>query len=301
MLTPERPKPERTTGTEDATALSRDGATTAPEELEALELELLLAGVARRWGYDFRDYAPAALRRRVRKAMEMENVGSLSALQERLLHHADAVARFVATMTIPVGSMFRDPEVFRGLRRLVVPLLAEQPFARIWHAGCANGAEVYSLVILLLEEGILDRCRVYATDMSDEALQQARRGVFPLQHMRNYTAAYHQSGGARDFSSYYTADHQNAILHEDLRRNVLFSRHDLASGGAFNEFHLIVCRNVMLSFAPQLRDRVHGLFCDSLAPGGVLVVGMHETLRYSPFAHRYDPLAEGLGIYRRMH
>jgi chemotaxis protein methyltransferase CheR len=271
------------------------------DELEALELELLLAGVERRWGYDFRDYAPAALRRRVHKAMQVEGVQTVSALQERVLHQRESLLRFVTTLSVPSTGMFRDPQVYRALRAQVMPLLRTYPFVRIWHAGCASGEEAYSMAILLLEEGLLGRCRIYATDMSDELLQQARRGVFPLANMRSYTTAYHHAGGQADFSEYYTTDQHSATLREELRRHVVFSQHNLVSDGAFNEFHLIVCRNVLLYFSPSLRERVHSLFCESLAQLGVLVIGIHETMRYSALAHRYEPIAETLGLYRRVH
>jgi chemotaxis protein methyltransferase CheR len=270
-------------------------------ELEALELELLLAGIERRWGYDFRDYAPAALRRRVHKAMRAEAVETVSALQERVLHQRDALLRFVATLSVPSTGMFRDPQVYRAMRAQVMPLLRTYPFVRIWHAGCASGEEAYSMAILLHEEGLLERCRIYATDMSDELLQQARRGVFPLASMRQYTTGYHHAGGQADFSGYYTTDQHHAILREDIRRHVVFSQHNLATDGPFNEFHLIVCRNVLLYFSHALRERVHSLFCESLAQLGVLAIGVHETLRYSALAHRYEPIAETMGLYRRIH
>jgi chemotaxis protein methyltransferase CheR len=274
--------------------------TAVDDDLDALEQELLLAAIARRWGYDFRQYAPASLRRRVRRAMQREGVRSLSGLQERVLHDAEAMQRFLAALSVNVTGMFRDAQVFRALRRQVLPLLRTYPFVRIWVAGCSTGEEAYSLAILLAEEGLLDRSRVYGTDISDELLQRARRGVLPLREMQAHTAAYHRAGGSRDFSAYYTADTENALLREDLRRAIVFSQHNLVSDGSFNEFQLVMCRNVMIYFDLPLRDRVQQLLHDSLVTFGVLAVGVRESLRFSPLADRYEPLAESLGLYRRV-
>lgn len=273
---------------------------TGADDIESLELELLLTAVARRYGYDFRQYSPPSLRRRVRRAMLEEKVATLSGLQERLLHDGDALSRFVSTLSVHVTGMFRDPEVYRALRQQVVPLLRTWPFVRIWHAGCSTGEEVYSLAIVLHEEGLLDRCRIYATDLSDELLRSARKGVYPLLAMRDYTAAYHESGGTADFSRYYTADFRSAILREDLRRHVVFSQHNLVSDASFNEFHLILCRNVMIYFDPTLRDRVHSLLYESLVMFGVLVLGTRESLRFTPHAGGFEALDEALRIYRRV-
>lgn len=279
-------------------------ATRAPsavdDELEVLELDLLLSGIARRWGYDFRDYAPASLRRRVRRAVRAEGVASVSALQERVLRDPEAFQRFVTCLSVQVTGMFRDAQVFRALREQVLPILRTYPFVRIWDAGSSSGEEAYSLAILLAEEGMLDRARIYATDLSDDLLQRARAGVLPLRDMRAHTEAYHRAGGRRDFSEYYTADHQHALMREDLRRAIVFSQHNLAHDGSFNQFQLILCRNVMIYFDSPLRERVHRLLYDSLVTFGVLVVGTKETLRYTPYADRYEPLAESLGIYRRV-
>jgi chemotaxis protein methyltransferase CheR len=270
------------------------------DELEALELDLLLTGIAKRWGYDFRDYAPASLRRRVRRAARMEGVASLSALQERVLRDPEAFQRFVTCLSVQVTGMYRDPQVFRALRTQVLPMLRTYPFVRIWDAGCSSGEEAYSLAILLAEEGLQARARIYATDLSDDVLQRARAGILPLRDMRAHTAAYHRAGGRRDFSEYYVADHQRALLREDLRRMIVFSQHNLAHDGSFNEFHLILCRNVMIYFDAPLRERVHRLLYESLVVFGVLAVGLKESLRYTPFAERYEPLSESLGLYRRV-
>lgn len=266
----------------------------------ALEIELLLQGIFERYGYDFRQYARASLARRIRRAMQLESVDTVSALQARLLHDQDAAMRFVAALSVHTTSMFRDPDVYQALRDEVVPLLRTYPFVRIWHAGCSTGEEVYSLAILLEELGVYDRCRVYATDISDAILDRARQGVVPLRAMREYTQAYQRAGGQRDFSSYYTTDDQNAVFRSSLKRNVLFSQHNLVSDSMFNEFQLIVCRNVLLYFDEALRERAHWLFHSSLSQLGTLVLGKKETLRYTSLAPMYRELREGLQIYRRI-
>jgi chemotaxis protein methyltransferase CheR len=272
----------------------------ATDDLEELELDLLLTGIARRWGYDFRGYSPASLRRRVRKAMHNEQVRTLSALQERVLHRPESLQRFITALSVNVTGMFRDPQVYRTLRRQVLPMLRTYPFVRIWHAGCSTGEEVYSMAILLHEEGLLERCRIYATDISDDLLQRARRGVFPLRDMQEHTAAYHRAGGKGDFSTYYIADHQSAILRDELRRHLVFSQHNLVSDSSFNEFQLILCRNVLIYFSEALRERVHRLFYDSLVNFGILALGIRESMRFTPYADRYEPLVESLGLYRRV-
>jgi chemotaxis protein methyltransferase CheR len=268
--------------------------------LLSIEVELLLTGMAERYGYDFRNYARASLTRRIRRAVQVEGLSSISALQERLLHSPDAAMRFVTALSVHTTAMFRDPDVYRALRTDVIPMLRTYPFVRIWHVGCSSGEEVYSLAILLEEQGLYERCRIYATDLSDAILDRARQGVFPLRSMRDYTQAYQRAGGTHDFSSYYVADHEHAVMRQSLRRNVVFSQHNLVCDSAFNEFQLIMCRNVLLYFDETLRDRAHQLFHGSLSRLGLLVLGKKEALTFSRHADSYRELGEGLRIYRRL-
>jgi len=270
------------------------------EALQSLELELLLTAVLRRYGYDFSHYAPASLLRRVQRAMQEERVRTISALQERLLHDPDALRRFVSVLSVHVTAMFRDPPFYRFLRTHVVPILRTYPFVRIWHAGCSTGEEVYSVAILLQEEGLYDRCRIYATDISDDLLARAKKGLVPLSDMRDFTANYLQSGGTQDFSRYYTAYFNHAVFHESLRRNVVFSQHNLAIDRSFNEFQLILCRNVMIYFDQELRRRVHGLFYESLSRFGMLALGIRESVQFSGYDDRYAAVDADLRIYRRI-
>jgi len=269
-------------------------------EVEGIELELLLAGIANHWGYDFRNYSRPSLRRRVREVMRNEGVATISALQERVLRDALAMSRFVRTLSVHATSMFRDPEFYVAFRTHVIPLLRTYPFVRIWHAGCSSGEEVYSLAILLDEEGLCDRCRVYATDISDVQIERARRGLVRLSHMKEYTKNYQAAGGMRDFSSYYAADDKHAVIGERLRKNVVFSQHNLVSDAAFNEFHVVLCRNVLIYFDEQLRERVLGLLHSSLVRFGVLGVGRRESLRFTSFADRFQELPGDVRLYRRL-
>jgi chemotaxis protein methyltransferase CheR len=275
--------------------------TPADESIEEVEIEALLGALERRYGYDFRNYARASLRRRIRATLEVEKLPTVSALQQLLLRDPTSMQRFIYRLSVHVTSMFRDAEFFRVFRSEVVPWLRTYPYLRIWHAGCAPGEEVYSMAILLEEEGIYDRCRIYATDISDLLLQRAKRGIYTLEAIRRYTAAYHRAGGRRDFSSYYTADSENAVLHDKLRRNVVFSLHNLVSDGSFNEFNVVLCRNVLIYFDDPLRDRVLGLLDQSVVRGGFMAIGRKESLRFTPLQSRYSELRGEVRVYRRLH
>ena len=272
----------------------------ARPELEEVELELLLEGVYRYYGYDFRDYAPSSLRRRIRERVRAEGLRTISGLKELVLHDRDAMERLLLGLSINVSAMFRDPDFYRAFRTKVVPLLRTYPFLRIWHAGCATGEEVYSMAILLQEEGLAERARIYATDMNELVLRKARDGVMPLAAMRQYTANYQQAGGTAAFSEYYTASYGNAILRPDLRQNIVFAHHNLATDRAFNEFHVVLCRNVMIYFNHSLQKRVHDLLRDSLVRLGFLCLGARESLKFSELTSSYHEFDSDHRIYRRI-
>lgn len=267
--------------------------------LERIEIELLLEGIYRHYGYDFRSYAFSSLRRRLRKRMDAESLTTFSALQDRVLHDAGAMERLLRDLSVNVTNMFRDPPFFLALRKKVVPLLRTYPFVRIWHAGCATGEEVYATAILLEEEGLYDRARIYATDMNGEALEHAKRGIFPLARMREYTSNYQQAGGTRSFSEYYTASYDHALFDARLRRNVLFAQHNLAIDTSFSEFNVIFCRNVLIYFDRTLKEKALQLFNDSLAPLGLLCLGRRESLRFTNAEPSFDEFDASERIYRR--
>jgi chemotaxis protein methyltransferase CheR len=270
------------------------------QELEQLEVELLLEAIYRRYGFDFRQYAQASLKRRLYRRMSVEHVTSLSQLQDRLLHEPGSMEGLLLDLSINVTSMFRDPTFYAALRERIAPVLHTYPFTRIWCAGCSTGEEVYSLAILLQEEGLYEHTRIYATDINENVLLGAREGVFPLERMKQYTQNYLRGGGKRDFSEYYVAAYDGARFSRSLLDNVVFAQHNLAMDGVFNEFNLILCRNVMIYFDRDLQERVHGLFYDSLERFGVLALGHKESIAFSGFAGRYEEVDAEERIYRRV-
>jgi chemotaxis protein methyltransferase CheR len=270
------------------------------DDVDEIELALLLEGVYRRYGFDFREYAPASLRRRVWRRVHAEGLSTLSALQDKLLHDPACMERLLLDLSINVTAMFRDPTFYITFRNKVVPLLRSYPFTRIWVAGCSTGEEVYSLAILLAEEGVYDRTRIYATDINESVLERARAGVFPLDKMREYTQNYIKAGGERAFSEYYLAKYDGAQFQRSLVENVVFAQHNLVSDRSFNEFNVIVCRNVMIYFDRALQDRVHQLFHESLAMFGILALGAKESIKFSQFEDSYEDLDANERLYKKV-
>jgi len=273
----------------------------APElELERLEIELLLEAVYRRYGFDFRQYAQASLKRRLHRRLLAEGLETISQLQSRLLHEPACMERLLVDLSINVTSMFRDPSFYVAFREKIVPVLHTYPFTRLWCAGCSSGEEVYSLAILLQEEGLYERTRLYATDINEHALATARAGVFPLDRMKQYTQNYIRAGGKRDFSEYYVAAYDNAQFSRALTENVVFAQHNLAMDRGFNEFNVIVCRNVLIYFDRALQDDVHGLFYESLGMFGILALGHKESIRFTAYADRYEEMDTDERVYRKI-
>jgi chemotaxis protein methyltransferase CheR len=272
----------------------------ARDDVEEIELSLLLEGVYRKYGFDFREYAPASLRRRVWRRVYAENLATISALQDKLLHDPACMERLLLDLSINVTAMYRDPSFYVAFREKVVPLLHTYPFTRIWVAGCSTGEEVYSLAILLQEEELYARTRIYATDINESVLERARAGVFPLDKMREYTQNYIKAGGKRAFSEYYLAKYDGAQFQRSLIENVVFAQHNLVSDRSFNEFNVIICRNVMIYFDRALQDRVHRLFHESLMTFGVLGLGHKESISFSPHSDAYEELDPYEKLYRKM-
>lgn len=268
-------------------------------DLETIEIQLLLDAIYKWYGCDFRDYALPSLRRRIWAAAEAEGVRSISALQARVLHDQSAMERLLDNMSVNVTTMFRDASFYHAFREKVVPLLRAHPFVRIWHAGCATGEEVYSMAILLTEEGLYDRCRLYATDIAEIALKKAKDGIFKLESMQEYTHNYQRAGGTAAFSDYYTANYDHAIFRQSLKRNMVFSHHNLVTDGSFNEFHVILCRNVLIYFNRQLQNRVHGLLFNSLRRFGIFALGMNEIIKGTAHENDYEELDLKEKIYRK--
>ena len=271
-----------------------------PDDPEASDIRLLLDTLYERAGVDFRSYAYSSLKRRILVRVERENVGSISGLQKLVLRDPASQERLITGLTIHVTAMFRDPAFYRLLRNEIVPVLRTYPFLRFWVAGCSTGEEVYSLAILLQEEGLYTRCRIYATDLNDAVLAKAQRGIFPLAAMQEYTRNYQRAGGTGSFADYYTADNDYAILRPELRRNVVFAAHNLVGDASFNEFHGIFCRNVMIYFNRALQERVHQLLYESLLTYGYLGLGRSETIRFTPHASAYEEVNAQEKLYRKI-
>lgn len=264
-----------------------------------LELRLLLEGVYSRYAYDFRDYAPASLRRRVRQAMSRFECRTVSQLQSRVLHEPEVFAGMLQYFTVQVSEMFRDPAYFAAIRTRVAPLLATYPYVKVWVAGCSTGEEAWSLAILLDEEGLLERTLIYATDINQQALAVAQAGLYALDRMALYSANYLRAGGKASLADYYTAAYNGAIFDKRLKSHIVFTDHSLATDSVFSEVELVSCRNVLIYFNHDLQSRAIGLFHEALAPRGFLGIGSRENLRFSTHGEAFEDFAPAERVYRK--
>jgi chemotaxis protein methyltransferase CheR len=270
-----------------------------PSDLD-IELRMLVEAVYLKYNYDFRDYTGASQKRRVLHALRQMDCATVSALQEKVMHEPAAFVQLLQYLTIPVSEMFRDPEYYAALRNQVLPFLETYPSLKIWIAGCSTGEEVYSMAILLHEAGLLERSLIYATDINPRSLDAGRRGVFELDKMRLYTENYQKAGGRRAFSDYYTAAYGGALFDRALIENVTFADHSLATDSVFAETHFVSCRNVMIYFNRRLQDRVLGLFHESLCHRGFLGLGSKESIDFSAYGDRFEPLAKRERLFRKL-
>jgi chemotaxis protein methyltransferase CheR len=268
-------------------------------DTDDIELALLLEGLYRRYHYDFRRYATASLKRRLAEAIRRFDCGTLSGLQDRVLRDPDLFRALLSYLTVQVSDMFRDPPFYVALRRTVVPYLRTYPSVRVWVAGCSTGEEVYSLAILLREEGLLDRSLIYATDINPDALRSAEHGVYALERMAQFSEAYLAAGGTGSLADYYTAGYGSAVLDKSLRDGVVFADHSLTTDGVFAEVQLVTCRNVLIYFDHALQDHALGLLRDALGHKGFLGLGAKETLRFSSHAAAFDDVAREERIYQK--
>ncbi|WP_298216968.1 protein-glutamate O-methyltransferase CheR [Acidocella sp.] len=267
--------------------------------LEDIEIRLLLEALYLRYHYDFRHYAPASLKRRLRLARDQLGFKTISALQEGLLHEPDMLPVLLGYLTVQVSEMFRDPSYFKAIRETVVPHLRTYPSLKLWIAGCSDGEELYSFVILFREEGLEERTLFYATDINQEALARAQAGVFSLERMQLFTENHRKSGGKSSLSDYYSAAYGRASFDKSLRERVVFADHSLVTDAVFAEMHMISCRNVLIYFDRELQDRAVGLFKDSLARKGFLGLGAKENLRFSRHAGAFSDFVREEKIYQR--
>ncbi len=268
-------------------------------DIEEIEIDLLLEAIVRRYGYDFRNYSRASISRRIRQAMGRVNCETISALTTRILYDSESFQHLVANFSITVTEMFRDPEFYAIIRKKVIPYLATYPFIKVWHAGCATGEEAYSLAILLQEENLLERTTIYATDFNEEALENARVGIYPLERMKQYGSSYRRAGGCRSLSEYYHAQYDSVIMEPKLRKSITFSRHNLTVDQVFGEMNLVLCRNVLIYFNRTLQSQVLHLFDESLVNGGFLCLGSQESLQFSDRAKHFMEFDDKRKIYRK--
>lgn len=264
-----------------------------------IELQLLLDAIFLKYHYDFRGYAQASLKRRLRTALERFGCATLSQLQDRVLHDSTLFQALLNLLTVPVSEMFRDPRYFRAVRRYVVPVLRTYPSVKLWIAGCSTGEEAYSFAILLREEELLERTLIYATDINAQTLEKAEAGIYEVDRIAGFTESHRQSGGTTSLSDYYTAAYGRAVFDKTLKSHIVFSDHSLATDSVFAEVQMVSCRNVLIYFNRPLQDRVFGLFRGALCHRGFLGLGAKETIRLSTHADAFAELAPGERIYRK--
>jgi chemotaxis protein methyltransferase CheR len=269
-------------------------------EISDEDLEIILYDVVELYGYDFTNYSRASLRRRITRLVMKDRFSSFAEFRYQVRADKSYFRRFVEEITVNVTEMFRDPAFYRSLRDFVLPMLAPLPVIRVWHAGCSTGEEVYSMAIVLHEAGLLKKSLLYATDINPTVLEKVRHGVYPISQMKQYSENYILSGGKNDFSSYYTAQYDSVKFDEFLGKRIVLATHNLVSDRSFNEFQLILCRNVMIYFDKPFQDRVLHLFYDSLEMLGYLALGSKETLKFTDIARNFRQLENKEKIWRKV-
>lgn len=267
---------------------------------ESAEIEQLFSSLLETYGYDFRHYAYESARRRVLQRVQHEDLSSISQLQQLILKDENIADTLLRDLSINVTEMFRDPPFYRELRQQILPHLKQQEHIKIWHAGCATGEEVYSMAIMLTEMGLYSKSQLFATDFNNSVLDKAKHGAFPIQKMRSYVQNYQKSGGDQPFSDYYHANYSAAIMAESLKKNILFSHHNLTIDQPFGDMNMIVCRNVIIYFNRKLQEHVLQLFYDSLGNGGFLCLGSHENLILSHLKNEFEIVSSEYKIYRKL-
>lgn len=266
-------------------------------ENQEIEIRLLIQAIYEKYGYDFRNYSHAHVKRRILNRFQLSGMPSVAHMIHEALVNHKFVDLLLMDLSINVTEMFRDPSFYKALREHVVPLLKTYPFIKIWHAGCSSGEEVYSMAILLKEEGLFNRTQIYATDFNPVIIKQAKEGIYPISRMKEFTLNYQKAGGKASFSDYYTANYESAKILESFKKNIVFATHNLVTDSVFAEVNMVVCRNVLIYFDRKLQDKVIGLFADSLAGGGVLCLGSKENLQFSEYYDIFDSLVAGERIY----
>lgn len=270
-------------------------------ETEDIEMNLLLQAIYFKYGYDFRNYSKAHLKRRVNQRLRLSSLNSISELQHRVLWEKEFYRMFIQDLSINVTEMFRDPEFYFAFRNKVIPDLSTYAHIKVWHAGCSTGEEVYSLAIILKEENLLSRTRIYATDINKNVLEIAKQGIYSSKEMEIYAENYINSGGKGKLSDYYTSKYGSVIFDKTLSKNVVFADHNLVTDSVFAEVNLVFCRNVLIYFDKELQNKVLKLFTDSIIKRGFLCLGTKESIRFSDIEKNYEVLDKKLKIYKKVH
>lgn len=273
-------------------------ATEEDKLIQSIEIKLLLEAIHLKYGYDFQDYSRAHLKRRLQSRMKRSQFKTMAEMQHQLLYNEDFFHSLLVDLSLNVTEMFRDPLFFEAVREHAVPILKTYPYLKIWHAGCASGEEVYSMAILLKEEGLLDRCTIYATDFNQIALQKAIEGIYPVNKIKDFVANYNKAKGKASLTDYFTVQYDNALVDKSLKKNIVFSDHNLVTDGVFGEMNMVVCRNVLIYFNRDLQNKVFRLFYNSLLPGGVLCLGTKETIVFSDYKEHFK-LLHKLNLYKK--
>ncbi|MBF0117547.1 MAG: protein-glutamate O-methyltransferase CheR [Desulfobacterales bacterium] len=266
-------------------------------ENQNIEITLLLEAIYLKYGYDFRDYAKSSIKRRVMRFMSLSRTNTISEIQHKLIYDKDFFKRFLLDFSIHVTEMFRDPSFYKIIKEKVIPLLRPLPFIKIWHAGCSTGEEVYSMAILLKEENLYEKTRIYATDFNESVINKAKEGIYPLDKMKDYSYNYQKAGGTSDFELYYTSSYEFVLMKKFLKENIVFADHNLATDSIFGEMNMIICRNVLIYFNKNLQNKVIKLFRDSLCEGGFLCLGTKESLIFSKYVNEFEEFASKEKIY----
>ncbi len=264
------------------------------------QVENLLTDIHQHYGYDFRGYARASIYRRIKRFLANKNLANIEQLAVAIFEDNYFFESFLQEITVNVTEMFRDASFYLSLRANVLPILSTYPHIKIWDAGCSTGEELFSLAIILEEEGLLHKSKIYATDINQKVLRQAKEGIYAASNIPGYTAGYYAAGGKREFSAYYHSNYGSLKFNASLIKNVVLYPHNLATDSSFNEFHLIICRNVLIYFNRELQERVLNLFDESLISLGYLGLGKKESLYTSSINKNYNFVDKDNRLYRKM-
>lgn len=269
------------------------------EDSSELEISLLLEAFYHKYGYDFRQYSRAHIRRRIMSRMGLTGISDVALIQSKVLNDQTFAYELLQDLSITVTEMFRDQEFYKSVRKNVIPVLKTYPFIKIWHAGCATGQEAYSMAIILKEEGLYDRTTIYATDFNQQALDRAKEGIFSNAMMEEYALNYQLSGGIASFSDYFTFNYDRGIINQSLKKNIVWANHNLVTDSVFAEMNMIICRNVLIYFDINLQNKVQKLLYESLIPGGILGLGLKESLRFTDYSEKYTELDKKLRLFKK--